>query len=172
MNSQITLSKALPDDARGITIVRRNTWLETYPNEKEGITKEDIEESFKKSTIEEESVQRADRIRNNADTQIWVAKDTNSIIGFAEAQKNKDKNAIKAFYILPAYQEQGIGTELMKNILQWFTDKKSISCGVASYNTQAIAFYEKFGFVKKGFIYNKSADLLKIPVIGMEKPIV
>src|ERR1700721_280750 len=117
--NNINISKAIPEDSYGITSVRRQTWRVTYPNEKEGITKEEIEQALNKSTIEEESIKRAEIIKNNKDIHIWVAKNGDVIVGYAESQKNEDKNRIGAIYILPEYQKQGIGSKLMTNVLSW-----------------------------------------------------
>lgn len=170
MNSQITIAKAVSQDAFGISLVRRKTWLTTYPNKKENITKEDIEAAINERTIEEEAARRANRIINNRDIQIWVGKDKSSIIGFIEAQKAKERNRISAFYIIPENQNQGIGTEFMIKALKWLGSEKMITCEVASYNTNAIAFYKKFGFKENGITRNEVSKLpsgKEIPEIEM-----
>jgi hypothetical protein len=40
----ISISPAMPQDARSIQEIFYKTWLDTYPNQKYGITKEDIED--------------------------------------------------------------------------------------------------------------------------------
>lgn len=155
MNDKILISEAMPEDAREITLVRRKTWLETYPNEREGITKEDIEASLNSRTIEEETYQREVRIRNDRNSKIWVAKDNMVVIGFAETQKREGRHRIGPFYILPNYQKQGIGSELMKLALEWLGNDKEIHFEVITYNTPASDFYKKFGFVENGVTHNE-----------------
>jgi ribosomal protein S18 acetylase RimI-like enzyme len=159
MTDTIIYSIALPQDAHGITNVRRKTWFTTYVNEEIGITREDIESSHNKRTVEEESLQRANRIKNNPDTRIWVAKDSGSVIGFVEAQRTDSVNRIRAFYILQEYQKHGIGTELMKKALEWLDRQKDITCEVASFNKNAIKFYKKFGFEENGPTSNDVSEL-------------
>ena len=65
MSNEIIILKAIPEDAYGITLVRRKSWFTTYPNEREGITREDIELKLNQRTIEEETLQRKERIQND-----------------------------------------------------------------------------------------------------------
>lgn len=178
MRTNVIIKEATPEDAKQITYVRRKTWLTTYPNRNEGITKEDIEASFAKRTVEEESEARAQRIADISDTHIWVAKERDILVGFIEAMKgpDKDDNKIRSFYILSQYQHQGIGTALMEEALKWLGGEKQVSCEVASYNKDAIRFYKKFGFEENGPTTNSVAELAsgaKISEIEMVKyPIV
>jgi GNAT superfamily N-acetyltransferase len=150
MNNRIIISEAVTEDAREITLIRRKTWIETYANEKEGITREDIEAVLNNRTIEEETSQRKIRMLNDRNFKTWVAKDNGVVIGFADAQKKEDMYRIGPFYILPDYQKQGTGSDLMKLALAWLGNDKEIHFEVIAYNSQAIAFYKKFGFVENG----------------------
>jgi ribosomal protein S18 acetylase RimI-like enzyme len=156
---QITYREAIPEDAYEITLLRK-IWFTTYVNKEEGITKEDIESSHNSRTIEEETARRAERIENNKESKIWVAKNQDKVVGFVEVQKKEKRNRIGAFYILDEYQHKGIGTELMKKALGWLGTKKDIFCEVATYNKGAIAFYKKFGFEDNGATTN---DVAKLP---------
>lgn len=166
INNAIEIMDGVPNDAYEITNVRRKTWLTTYPNELEGITKEDIEGAINRRTVEEKTNQRAGRIQNDKSYHTWVAKDNGVVVGFAEAQKKEDRNWICAFYILPDYQHMGIGSELMSKILMWLGDDKEIYFEVVKYNTNAINFYKKFGFVENGIVHT---DVAKLPS-GKELP--
>lgn len=172
MSNGIIVSEGIPEDARGITLVRRKTWITTYPNEKKGITKEDIEAAVNRRTVEEESNQRAERIRNGRNSQVWVAKDNETVIGFVEVQRRENKHRIEAIYILSEYQKQGIGSELMKRALAWLGNNKDIHFEVVAYNTKAIEFYKRFGFVENGVSHNEVAKLpsgKEMPEIEMIK---
>lgn len=171
MNDKILISEAVPEDARGITLVRRKTGIATYPKQ-EGITNEDIEANLNNKTIEEETSQRELRILNDPNFKAWVAKDNGVVIGFSEAQKRKDMYRIGPFYILPEYQRQGIGTEIMKLMLAWLGNDKEIHFEVIAYNAQAIAFYKKFGFVENGVTHYEPwffRDGREMPQIEMIK---
>src|SRR6185437_17012513 len=98
---------------------------------------EDIQGAINKRTIEEESKSRAERISTRTDTKLWVAQEDEKIIGFVEIQKQPEKNKIRALYVLPEYQNQGIGSVLIKKALYWLGDEKALICEVVSYNTHA-----------------------------------
>jgi len=162
----IATHEAEPEDAAGITVVGRKTWLSTYPNQGAGITTEDIEAAVNRRTVEEETSSAAERIRNDASSRTWVVKDNGIVVGFAVVQKKEDRNRIGAFYILSDYQGMGIGGKLMQRALAWLGPDKEIYCEIVTYNTKALAFYKKFGFVDNGVVHN---DVAKLPG-GKEMP--
>lgn len=168
MADAIIFLQATPEYAEGITLVRRQTWLSTYPNEQENITRKDIEEAINTRTIEIETKQREERIRNDKTCRSWVAKDNGAVIGFAEGRRGAEKNRIHAVYIVDAYQHMGIGSELMKRVLEWLGNDKEIFFEVVTYNKQAIDFYKKFGFVENGATQN---DVSKLPS-GKQLPVI
>lgn len=148
----IIIRKSVPDDVYGIREVQRITWLNTYPNLKEEITIEDIEAKFNfdktpegKRKIEERK-SRYEDINNGT----WVAEDTGKVIGFCMATKKEDRNRVTAIYVLPTYQRKGLGKLLIERALSWLGNEKDILINVASYNSQAIGFYKKFGFIETG----------------------
>jgi ribosomal protein S18 acetylase RimI-like enzyme len=144
--------KSVPNDVYGIHEVTKITWLKTYPNIEEGITVEDIKEKFKmdetsegKKKIEEKKKRYKD---NNINT--WVAEDKDKIIGFCMAIKEGKNNRVGAIYVIPSFQREGLGKQLIERAFDWLGDGKDILINVARYNKQAINFYEKLGFVKTG----------------------
>jgi len=127
--------------------------MNTYPNEKAGITVADIENKFKADT--NTNVKLKQKIGKNENghgkktKQTWVAEDNGKIIGFCVVEKN-GKNRISAIYILPQYQNKGIGGKLMARGLKWLGNNKKIYVNVVEYNLPAINFYGKNGFAKTG----------------------
>lgn len=97
MNNEITYSIATPEDAHEITLVRRKTWLITYPNDKEGITREDIEEALNKRLIEDETNKTRERITTDKGSHSWVAKDNEAVVGFVSVRNDSIRNWIAAF---------------------------------------------------------------------------
>ena len=78
--------------------------------------------------------------------------------------------------MLPDFQGMGLGRELLQKALNWLGREKVIFVIVASYNTKAIKFYERFGFVKTGKdVHSEGVDPLPsgkiIPEIEMAKRI-
>ncbi len=168
----ITISIATSEDAPGITNVRRETWLATYPNEKFGITRGDIEEAINKRSFQEETKSWEDKIKNNSKSRFWVAKYESKVIGFTSAFRKENTNNIGGFYILPQYQRKGIGKQLLRKVLDWVGVEKEIHLEVVEYNTKAINFYKKFGFIENGSIHTETAKLPNgkdMPEIDMVK---
>ena len=52
--------------------------------------------------------------------------------------------------MLPAYQGQGVGSALLADFILWAGEGSDVTVHVATYNAQAIAFYERKGFVDTG----------------------
>ena len=143
----ITIADATASDVLGISDVQKETWLATFPNEEYGITREDVlSEDFrspgrieKRIAIIEDSMSK---------TKFFVAKRDKTVVGYCCAQRLVDWNYIKSIYILPAFQGKGIGTRLMEEAFAFLDQKKQTKLTVAVYSAEAIAFYEKLGFVK------------------------
>ncbi len=148
MNIKIRIS--VPDDVYGIREVQRITWLDTYPNSKEGIMVEDIEAKFKLDKTPEGKMQLEEKKERYKDknTCTWVIEDGYKIIGFCMATKKEDFNRVGAIYVLPDYQGKGLGRLLIETALDWLGNDKKIFINVASYNDKATNFYKKFGFVE------------------------
>lgn len=77
------------------------------------------------------------------------------------AGKENGKERILALYVLPQYQGQGIGNELILTGLDWIGTDKKIYINVVEYNIQAISFYKKHGFVETGVsgVFDTAAKL-------------
>ncbi|MBI5151353.1 MAG: GNAT family N-acetyltransferase [Candidatus Pacebacteria bacterium] len=172
-NRLITIVDAIPNDVYVIRNIRKLTWLVTYPNKKFGISKKDIENKFPDDTtkIAKKKIEEGKRQFLDPTIHTYVAKEKNIIIGFCGVKKEEKNNRIGAIYLLPKYQNKGIGRKLMKMAMHWLGNERDIYVNVASYNEKAIRFYEKFGFVQTGKIVNDSAGVLPsgkiIPEIEM-----
>lgn len=141
---------AQPDDSRDILIVQRDAWLQTYPNEALGITSENLLEKLGDIDAKtEERKKFLQSAQNNQNIHYSVAVNDGKIVGFLFAIKGEN-NIIEALYVSPVEQNQGVGTILMRRVLEWFGSNSHISVNVVSYNHDAMSFYEKFGFIEDG----------------------
>jgi ribosomal protein S18 acetylase RimI-like enzyme len=146
---QIEISEARPEDAEGIAYVQRDAWLVTYPNEKLGITREDIEDRY--ANMPERISKWESRIEEPMEGRyMLIAKEGEKVVGFCIAKKAEEENNLSAIYINPEYQGRGIGGKLARAALGWLGEAKDISVFVADYNEQAIGFYERLGFKDTG----------------------
>lgn len=145
----IEILEAKPEDARDINNLLKKTWLDTYPNEEAGISKEDISKFIEERLTEDSIALRAEAIKNKGvNKNIFLAKDGSNVVGDCSVLDNGETYQLKGMYVLPEYQRRGIGQMFWKYAQDFLTDKKDIIVWVASYNEKAINFYQKLGFVK------------------------
>ncbi len=145
----IEILDAKPEDAREINNLLAKTWIDTYPNEKEGITEKDIKDFLAERFTEESVKARAEAIKNAEENKKFLlAKQDGVLIGECLLLDRGTDYQLKAFYVLPEHQRKGVGQMLWKEAEKFFTENKDIIVWSASYNEKAINFYEKLGFVK------------------------
>jgi ribosomal protein S18 acetylase RimI-like enzyme len=162
MEKNIEISVATPEDVQGITEVMYKTWLATYPHEELGITIDDIEDRYKDSFTETSLQKRAEQIANIPKGQsLFLAKDKDAVVGICRVVITENKNQLQAIYILPEYQGRGIGNKLWERGKEMFNTENDIFVNVASYNKNAIAFYEKLGFKDTGKRWDDEKFILK-----------
>jgi len=167
MNSAIELAKA--SDYSAVTDITEIVWLDTYPNDVVGITLKDIQEAtaaFRANSREERFVQ----LISNPQKYLVVARVDGKTVGFIYARIDQTPHQIQSCYVLPEYQNQGIGGMLMRGALEWLGNDKDIVLGVATYNKKAIGFYEHFGFIEHGIREDPASWLpsgKRIPEIEM-----
>lgn len=170
----VTVELARSEDAEKISELLRVTWMATYPNEAEGITEEDIRlrtEGANGERIPKNIENWRKRIEATDNSgAVFVARIGNDIVGMAGPGIINGERHVGALYVLPGAQGKGVGSKLMKQLLGWHGDTEDIYLNVASYNQNAINFYERFGFtttdkqvVDEGNVYGDT----KIPEIQM-----
>ncbi len=147
-NIEIKIRKSVPSDVYGIREVQKVTWLNTYPNDKAGITLEDIKNKFKDDDTPEgrKKIEEKKEKYKDKNKRTWVAEDNGEIIGFCVAGNEKGKGRILAIYVLPKYQGKRIGSRLMTKAFKWLSKSKVIYINVVEYNLNAINFYKSHGF--------------------------
>jgi ribosomal protein S18 acetylase RimI-like enzyme len=144
------IEDAKPEDVEAIRAIVIDAWLDIYPNEKYGITPEDIAAIDWHKPDEK---RRQEIIVGKDDTHIWVLKDDkDNIVGFCKASKDGNKTdtegqrEIDAMYVTKELQGKGLGKKLMQKAMEWLGTGGDIRLEVVSYNTNAINFYKGFGF--------------------------
>ena len=148
---QITVGPAVPGDVIGMQEVFYQAWLATYPNEEFGITRNDIEERYKDRLSPEVLAKRTERLlRPTEDGITLIAKENEKVIGLCQMIRHSDHNQLRAIYLLPEYQGRGIGTMLWDEAKKCIDTSLQSIVSVATYNTNAIKFYERLGFVPTG----------------------
>jgi len=83
----------------------------------------------------------------------WVCELDNQIVGFAIG--DLEKNNVWALFVLPAYEGQGIGRELLILLLDWYYTQTTETIWLSTApNTRAAEFYRSFGFKETGKMPN------------------
>lgn len=148
---EIKILPATPEDARGVAELFYKTWLATYPNEKAGITVDDVEDRFKNAFTEESLAKRAERMSQLKENEtFFLAKEGDKVVGACNVVRHPDKNQLQAIYVIPEYQGKGVGKLLWEQAQKYFEADKDTIVQVATYNTNAIEFYKKLGFEETG----------------------
>ncbi|MBO6919947.1 MAG: GNAT family N-acetyltransferase [Rhizobiaceae bacterium] len=82
------------------------------------------------------------------DATFLVAQLDQQTIGmaFANAPNAEGIAYLSQLYVLPDYQAQGIGSDLLYEIETSFPDAKLMRLGVDAKNVKAVGFYERFGY--------------------------
>ncbi len=169
IKNQVIIRSATSNDASGIVNVLHKTWVATYPNETLGITKEKIEESFEESLSESGLKKLAKKISKlDPNEKRLVAIIEDKIIGVATVVKNNKNNELRTIYVLPEFQNRGIGTLLWEEARKFCDLSKDIVVNVAVYNPNAIGFYKKLGFVDTGKRYTEGT--WRVKSIGFKMP--
>lgn len=170
---EIDIVPAKEEDMLSMAEVFYKSWLVTYPNEEFGITVDDIEDKFKDAFTEEALAKRWEKTEKNKNQKTLLAKEGGRVVGLIRITFSPDKNQLQALYLLPQYQGKGIGTKLWEEAKTLLDPAKDIIVQVATYNTNAINFYERLGFVDGGKRFEDEKSRMKsgsnIPQMEMER---
>ena len=110
-------------------------------------------------------------MHENQFANLWVIELSNaslglkSVVGFVDYWQTFDSGTICQIAIHPELQSNGVGSELLKEVIKDAYAKRirTITLEVRKSNNKAIKFYEKFGFVyshvKEGY-YSDGEDAL------------
>lgn len=144
---QFTIEEMTADTVEQATVMRLQSWLDTYVNDKAGVTREWIEARNKQQLSPEKAAARKERLKNPNGAR-WVAVDTNgNVIGAATPYR--DENGVQhvgSMYVDKNWHGKGVGGALMQKIINWADSTQPIELGVVAYNERAKAFYRKWGF--------------------------
>ncbi len=142
--TNFSIRKAVVEDAEQIVGIFKQSWLDTYPNEELGISREDIEEKNQTKSVD----RQREYIQNDADSELgtWVAQIDGEVVGVVIFHDLGECAEFNAIYILPEYLGKGIGSKLMRLVLSKIPANKPVKTNCASYNQRALSFYQKFGF--------------------------
>lgn len=154
VRSDIIVEYAKPEDAAAIVDIQKRTWLATYPNEQAGVTTADIREHLegRDGEMVAKRITRWGKIigRSGVGSGTFVARLDYKVVGYSSCMISDGQRLVGALYVLPEAQGQGLGGRLLLEAIGWHrrqAPNDPIFLHVASYNHNAIGFYERYGFV-------------------------
>jgi GNAT superfamily N-acetyltransferase len=153
-SSKIKILNSKPGNEKDIVFILKETWLDTYPSKKFGITKKDILTKDFDSQEKKKAWLNAIKESKKKSNYLFVAEYDNKVVGICMVAKNKKFNELKLVYVLPKYQGLSIGKKLVDEGIKWLGRKKDIIVFAAEYNKNATDFYKKFGFIETGVKHN------------------
>ena len=126
---------------------KRICWMQTYPNDENGITPEDVQNYLNLKGKEMTKANFRVLIQSGA-SKIHLLKKNGIIVGDIIYTVKADMAEINEIYLQDEVKGKGLGKFLMKLALANIPKNKKVYLGVLKINLSAIKFYERFGFKK------------------------
>ncbi len=146
-----TIVRAQKGHAGAIVDVLREAWISTYPNIRYNVTERDVLDKFGDPTEKETRIgDYLEKLDEQAGVIYMVASISNQVRGFIYAISSGSSLYISALYIDPKFQNNGLGGLLLQECLSSSPYSTNVSVDVVAYNTKAIRFYNKAGFIDVG----------------------
>src|SRR5437867_13184487 len=162
----ITLHTATPSDADDISSLLNASWAATYgsfltPGELSAVAR---------------AWHHPDRLRrqmSNPRVGFLLARTDNGALGGVATVKQSDDAgtvSVLRLYVLPDYQGQGIGSQLLNRALAAFPDARRIELQVAEGNPSGLSFWTKRGFRACGHDEARIGDIT-LALMSMERTV-
>ena len=129
------------------------------------LTKEEVQEVIQLGTMLNPNFSKLFHIENlNPNETIYIYKENNIHKGFIPIPNGLDILDLLNIIVKPKYQNQGIGSVLLKYIIDNKQDKK-IMLEVRSKNINAIKLYQKYDFkiinIRKNYYKDDDAIIME-----------
>ncbi len=163
-----TIRPATLEDVEDIRQMQAESWRDTYENDDLGVSKKWLAEETA-SWMEAESMQKSKKhlsaVFGDPTHYYRVATERDKIVGLIHVNTTSSTTKhLWGMYTDKSTHGTGLAQKMMEGALEW-VGSGDCELEVASYNARAIAFYEKYGFVKE----NTASELFKgkIPTVRM-----
>lgn len=144
-----TISRPTTQDSLELAKVHTQAWLETYPNEAAGISREYIEKWTRPRLSDEGLERRRAAIQKSYDDPNYflrIARDeTGALVGFIDGSIKDGTYWLDGLYTLQSTHGTGLGKQLWDAFLPYTRGHDIFLC-VTTYNERAKRFYTKLGF--------------------------
>lgn len=150
--------------------VWRQSWLDTYPSEDEGVSRNWVDQYTQKWLARDElnlrTQQMEERLNAPGSRFTRIARDSGgTILGLLFGAKDQEKQELQRFYVDKDFHGTGLANALMAEFLDWSDTDRPVEVSVARYTGRARSFYGKYDFT----VVDGSEHLFldKIPCINM-----
>lgn len=133
----IVIRKAEMKDIQAIQKIAKISWNQTYKN----LIPEPIQNRFLEKAYSDDYMEK--RIQQ---TILMVAEEKNKVVGFANVFTKDNVAELSAIYLFPEVEGKGIGTKLLKAIVDQLKGYKEIYVEVEKGNFSGEIFYDAKGF--------------------------
>jgi GNAT superfamily N-acetyltransferase len=161
-----TYSAATAGDAEDISDLLRASWAATYGS---FLTADQL-------NIVARELHHPDLIRHQISSPTFTFRlartGTDALVGVATAVRSGDEAVVTVLrlYVLPAYQGQGIGSQLLTGALAAFPKAQRIQLQVAEGNPAGLSFWTNRGFRTSGREEARVGDV-SLQLISMERAV-
>jgi ribosomal protein S18 acetylase RimI-like enzyme len=109
----------------------------------------------------DEEFQRDFHVKEYQPTKIEIICWQDTDVGWLEVDRGRENIRLTAIYILPEYQSRGVGSTVIRQIIEEATATQlPVSLEVLKVNPRARVLYEKLGFVVTG--ETETHDLMEL----------
>jgi len=149
--SEIVIRELRMEDAEAIRRFHRKSWLDTYPNEEAGVSREWVEQTTDEWLTPEkmeESRRIFQSILDNPENEYYrLVEVDGEVLGFVHGMRRDDEGKQRVgIYIDKSLQGTGIAQRLFDGLFDFLDLNKDVVLDVVSYNERAKGFYRKNGF--------------------------
>ncbi len=137
-----TITKAIPADADSIAALLRTCWAAAYGS----FLSEDALAAIALEWHHPDVLRQ--QIANPWIAFVLARAESGALVGVATAKETRDNSVLSVLrlYVLPSYQGQGIGSQLLREVLAAFPTVRRVELEVAEANVQGRTFWTKRGF--------------------------
>lgn len=146
-----TIIPTSSEDVVEMNHMHGQAWLDTYPNEEYGVSREWVEARIAQRSSPEAIEKRRKFIEmnmNNPGQISRIAKNAEGhVIGMTHGYvDDQGRQHLGSLYVAKEYYGSGVANELMSRVINWSDPRESLYLEFVAYNERAKAFYRKWGF--------------------------